>query len=74
MMTWYKKQLYDITKELASNMAWHSFMLKIKDDIEKKQALQGWQLTMKKIGKGTGKQAAVSYTHLTLPTNREVMV
>ncbi|MFR7871732.1 MAG: DEAD/DEAH box helicase, partial [Fenollaria timonensis] len=57
MMTWYKKQLYDITKELASNMAWHSFMLKIKDDIEKKQALQGWQLTMKKIGKGTGKQA-----------------
>ena len=57
MMTWYKKQLYDITKELASNMAWHAFMLKIKDDIEKKQALQGWQLTMKKIGKGTGKLA-----------------
>ena len=30
----------------------------LEDDITQKQALQGWKLTTKKIGKGTGKNAA----------------
>lgn len=45
------------TAKLAENSAWYHLLVTIESDISKKQALQGWKLTTKKIGKGTGKAA-----------------
>lgn len=52
------KDLRQITAKLAEYKAWYHLMLRVEDDITQKQALQGWKLTTKKIGKGTGKNAA----------------
>lgn len=46
------------TAKLAENLSWYNLLLRIEDDLSKKQALQGWKMTVKKIGKGTGKNAA----------------
>ena len=45
------------TRELAECQAWMHLLKKTEADVDLKQALQGWRLTMKKIGKGTGKRA-----------------
>ena len=45
------------TRELAECLAWMHLLRKTELNIDLKQALQGWRLTMKKIGKGTGKRA-----------------
>lgn len=45
------------TAKLAEKSAWHHLFGRIEKDISQKQALQGWKLTVKKIGKGTGKKA-----------------
>lgn len=58
MISWYGKELRNISRELVKNTSWYMFMNELKDDISKKQALQGFSLTLKKIGKGTGKGAA----------------
>lgn len=51
------KELKRTTAELAENLAWYHLLKLTEKDIDKKQALQGWKLTVKKIGKGTGKRA-----------------
>jgi len=45
------------TGELSSLMAWHSLALRTETNLNMKQALMDWKITVKKIGKGTGKQA-----------------
>lgn len=50
-------ELRNTTAKLAENLAWYHLLKRIEKDIDKKQALQGWKLTVKKIGKGTGKNA-----------------
>lgn len=51
------KELRTKTAELAANKAWYHLLLRTERNIETKQALVGWKLTVKKIGKGTGKNA-----------------
>ncbi len=50
-------ELRKVTAKLAESSAWYHLLCRIEGDISKKQALQGWKLTEKKIGKGTGKTA-----------------
>lgn len=50
-------ELRKATAKLAENFAWYHLLVRIEADISQKQALQGWKLTTKKIGKGTGKTA-----------------
>lgn len=50
-------ELKTTTIALAENFAWYHLLFRIDGDISQKQALQGWKLTTKKIGKGTGKTA-----------------
>lgn len=50
-------ELRTATSKLAENAAWYHLLNRIEGDISKKQALQGWKMTEKKIGKGTGKRA-----------------
>lgn len=51
------KKYRDVTAKYAEICAWHSLLKKTECDIDMKQALQGWKQTVKKIGKGTGKNA-----------------
>lgn len=50
-------ELRTATAQLAEKLAWQHLLARIEKDISQKQALQGWKLTVKKIGKGTGKAA-----------------
>lgn len=50
-------ELRRITAKVAANSAWYHLMLRTERNLDMKQALQGWKLTVKKIGKGTGKNA-----------------
>lgn len=47
-----------VTEEYASKCAWYELLSRTECDIDMKQALKGWELTIKKIGKGTGKNTA----------------
>lgn len=51
------KELRAKTAELAANKAWYYLILRTERNLETRQALIGWKLTVKKIGKGTGKNA-----------------
>lgn len=51
------KQYREITAQYAEKSAWYHLLQKTEDDISMKQALNGWKQTVKKIGKGTGKNA-----------------
>lgn len=51
------KKYREITARYAEKSAWYHLMSRTEHDIDMKQALQGWKLTVKKIGKGTGKNA-----------------
>lgn len=51
------KELRNITGKLVENLSWLQLFKRIEEDVTQKQALQGWKLTVKKIGKGTGKTA-----------------
>ena len=51
------KNLREKTADLAANSAWYHLLLRTERNLDMKQALQGWKLTIKKIGKGTGKNA-----------------
>ena len=51
------KELHKKTSELASNLAWYHLVKRTEANISMKQDLANWQLTMRKIGKGTGKRA-----------------
>lgn len=46
-----------VTAKYAEKLAWYHLLKSTEADIDIKQALQGWKLTVKKIGKGTGKNA-----------------
>lgn len=46
-----------ITAEYAEKCGWYHLLRRTEADIDMKQALQGWKLTVKRIGKGTGKTA-----------------
>jgi len=47
----------EVTARYAEKSAWYHLLRETEKDIDMKQALQGWKLTVKKIGKGTGKNA-----------------
>jgi very-short-patch-repair endonuclease/DNA polymerase III delta prime subunit len=51
------KELRLKTAELAANKAWYYLILRTERNLETRHALVGWKLTVKKIGKGTGKNA-----------------
>lgn len=51
------KEYRKITERFAEKSAWYHLLRNTEHDISMKQALQGWKLTVKKIGKGTGKNA-----------------
>lgn len=51
------KELRKITTKVAADNAWHHLLLRTERNLSMRQALQGWKLTVKKIGKGTGKNA-----------------
>lgn len=50
-------ELRQETTELLRSLAWYNLLTRVEGDISKKQALQGWKLTIKKLGKATGKRA-----------------
>lgn len=51
------KEYRKVTAKFAEKSAWYHLLRRTEHDISIKQALQGWKLTVKKIGKGTGKNA-----------------
>ena len=51
------KEYRAVTARFAEKSAWYHMLSKTECDIDIKQALMGWKLTVKRIGKGTGKNA-----------------
>ena len=51
------KMYRQITAEYAEKRAWYHLLSQTERDIDTRQALIGWKLTEKRIGKGTGKNA-----------------
>lgn len=51
------KDLRTITAKVAAHSAWYHLLRRTESNLDMKQALQGWKQTVKKIGKGTGKNA-----------------
>jgi very-short-patch-repair endonuclease len=50
-------ELRQETAKLVSLKAWYHLLIRTEKNLDMKQALTGWKLTVKKIGKGTGKNA-----------------
>ena len=46
-----------VTAQYAEKLAWFHLLERTEADLDMRQALNGWKLTVKKIGKGTGKNA-----------------
>ncbi len=51
------KKYREITAKFAEKQAWYNLLRRTESDIDMRQALNGWKLTVRKIGKGTGKNA-----------------
>ena len=51
------KNYREITAKYAEKSAWYHLLRRAEGDRDMQQALQGWKQTVKKIGKGTGKNA-----------------
>ncbi|NLV16308.1 MAG: AAA family ATPase [Syntrophomonadaceae bacterium] len=51
------KEYRKITASYVEKSAWYHLLLETEGDIDMRHALQGWKQTVKKIGKGTGKNA-----------------
>lgn len=51
------KELRRITANVATSNAWYHLLLRTECNLSMRQALMGWKLTVKRIGKGTGKNA-----------------
>lgn len=51
------KEYRKITARYAEKNAWYHLLRKTEGDIDMRHALQGWKQTVKKIGKGTGRNA-----------------
>lgn len=52
------KNYREITAEYAEKSGWYHLLRRTEADLTLKQALEGWRLDVKRIGKGTGKNAA----------------
>lgn len=50
-------RLQEVTAALASELAWVHTLRRVQESPEIQQALNGWKMTLRKIGKGTGKHA-----------------
>lgn len=50
-------KLQQVTAELTSELAWVHTLRRVQSNPEIQQALNGWKMTIRKIGKGTGKYA-----------------
>lgn len=59
----------DVTARYAEKSGWYHLLRRIEADISMKQSLEGWRLTVKSIGKGTGKR-----TPMLKAKARELMV
>lgn len=57
MLSWYRKSIIDNNREYAKTLSWYHFLKRMDDDPEIRQTLKGLELTYKKIGKGTGRDA-----------------
>ena len=51
------KEYRAVTAQYAEKCAWYHLMRRTEGDIDMRQALLGWKQTIKKIGKGTGRNA-----------------
>ena len=51
------KELRIKTAELAADNAWYHLLVRTEQNTDMRKALNGWKLTVTKIGKGTGKNA-----------------
>lgn len=51
------REYRDVTAKYAEKSGWYHLLRRTEADIGMKQALEGWRLTVKSIGKGTGKRA-----------------
>lgn len=51
------KKYRETTALYAAKSGWYHLLSRTQTNINMQQALEGWKLTIKKIGKGTGKQA-----------------
>jgi very-short-patch-repair endonuclease/cellulose biosynthesis protein BcsQ len=47
----------ETTADLAADKAWYHILRTTEADLSMRQALQGWKMTVRRIGKGTGKNA-----------------
>ncbi|MCD7779232.1 MAG: AAA domain-containing protein [Candidatus Gastranaerophilales bacterium] len=53
------KELREKTAECCAYSAWYHLLKMTESNIDMKQALQGWKASIKKIGKGTGKNVPI---------------
>ena len=51
------REYREVTARYAEKSGWYHLLRRTETDLDRKQALQGWKQTVKKIGKGTGKRA-----------------
>ena len=51
------RELQNRTAQCCEYSAWYHLLKMTETDLDMRQALQGWKTTVKKIGKGTGKNA-----------------
>ena len=57
MLSWYRKSIIENNREYARTLSWYHFLKRMDDNPEIRQTLKGLELTYKKIGKGTGRDA-----------------
>ena len=53
----YSRRYREVTAAYAEKAAWYHLMRRTEGNVDMRQALLGWKQTIKKIGKGTGKNA-----------------
>lgn len=53
------KRYRETTAQYAEKCAWYHLLRRTEHDLDLKMALQGWVIAVRKIGKGTGKNAPV---------------
>ena len=53
----YSRRYREVTAAYAEKAAWYHLMRRTEGDVDMRQALLGWKQTIKKIGKGTGRNA-----------------
>ena len=57
MLSWYRKSIIENNREYARTLSWYHFLKRMDENPEIRQTLKGLELTYKKIGKGTGRDA-----------------